>query len=377
MLDLERILKKNLLDKWNSGKVLIVIGPRQVGKTTLIRSLCDKEGNYLFINGDDSEDRLLLENAGENKLRNIIGNYTTIFFDEAQRISKIGIILKIIHDQIKGIRVVVSGSSALEIANEINEPLTGRKWEFNLFPFSWQELKNHFGFAQNTKNLPRYLIYGMYPEIIINVNEAESTLKQISGSYLYKDLLQYQGIRKPEVLDKLLLALALQMGSEVNYNELSRTIGVDRATIEQYISLLEKAFVVFRLAPLSRNIRNEMNTSRKIYFYDNGIRNAIIGNFKSLEFRQDVGALWENFVISERIKTQSYKKWHGRNYFWRTYQQQEIDWIEEIDGAFSAFEFKWNIKKSNKKFPKTFLENYNVANKMIVTPENIEDFLDI
>ena len=377
MLDLERILKKNLLDKWNSGKVLIVIGPRQVGKTTLIRSLCDKEGNYLFINGDDSEDRLLLENAGENKLRNIIGNYTTIFFDEAQRISKIGIILKIIHDQIKGIRVVVSGSSALEIANEINEPLTGRKWEFNLFPFSWQELKKHFGFAQNTKNLPRYLIYGMYPEIIINANEAENTLKQISGSYLYKDLLQYQGIRKPEVLDKLLLALALQMGSEVNYNELSRTIGVDRATIEQYISLLEKAFVVFRLAPLSRNIRNEMNTSRKIYFYDNGIRNAIIGNFKSLEFRQDVGALWENFVISERIKTQSYKKWHGRNYFWRTYQQQEIDWIEEIDGAFSAFEFKWNSKKTNKKFPKTFLENYNVANKMIVTPENIDEFLEI
>ena len=377
MLDLERILKKNLLDKWNSGKVLIVIGPRQVGKTTLIRSLCDKEGNYLFINGDDSEDRLLLENAGENKLRNIIGNYTTIFFDEAQRISKIGIILKIIHDQIKGIRVVVSGSSALEIANEINEPLTGRKWEFNLFPFSWQELKKHFGFAQNTKNLPRYLIYGMYPEIIINANEAENTLKQISGSYLYKDLLQYQGIRKPEVLDKLLLALALQMGSEVNYNELSRTIGVDRATIEQYISLLEKAFVVFRLAPLSRNIRNEMNTSRKIYFYDNGIRNAIIGNFKSLEFRQDVGALWENFIVSERIKSQSYKKWHGRNYFWRTYQQQEIDWIEEIDGAFSAFEFKWNTKNSSKNFPKTFLENYEVANKMIVSPENIDEFLEI
>ncbi|WP_395051885.1 ATP-binding protein [Flavobacterium sp.] len=377
MLDLDRILKKNLLEKWNSGKVLIVIGPRQVGKTTLIRSLCEAEGNYLFINGDDSEDRLLLENAGENKLRNIIGKYTTVFFDEAQRISNIGIILKIIHDQIKEIRVVVSGSSALEIANEINEPLTGRKWEFNLFPFSWQELKNHFGFAQNTKNLRQYLIYGMYPEVITNANEAESTLKQISGSYLYKDLLQYQGIRKPEVLDKLLLALALQMGSEVNYNELSRTIGVDRATIENYISLLEKAFVVFRVAPLSRNNRNEINTSRKIYFYDNGIRNAIIGNFKSLEFRQDVGALWENFIISERVKLQSYKKWHGRNYFWRTYQQQEIDWIEEIDGAFSAFEFKWNTKKRNKNFPKTFIENYEVALKMNVTPENIDDFLEI
>jgi predicted AAA+ superfamily ATPase len=258
----------------------------------------------------------------------------------------------------------------------MNEPLTGRKWEYNLFPLSWGELKSHYGYAKNIKNLNQYLIYGMYPEVISNPNEAESILKQISGSYLYKDILQYQGIRKPEVLDKLLLALALQLGSEVNYNELSRTIGVDRATVEQYISLLEKAFVVFRLSPLSRNVRNEMNTSRKIYFYDNGIRNAIIGNFKSIEFRQDIGALWENFVIAERIKTQSYNKWHGRNYFWRTYQQQEIDWIEEKDGMFSAYEFKWNTKKNNKKFPKTFLDNYSVVEQKIITPNNIDEFLE-
>lgn len=375
MIDLERDLKKNLLEKWNSGKVLILIGPRQVGKTTLIRSLCEAEGNYLFINGDDAEDRVLLENAGESKLRNLIGSHKTIFVDEAQRIANIGIILKIIHDQIKGVRVVVSGSSALEIANEINEPLTGRKWEFNLFPFSWSELLKHFGALQNFKNIPQYLLYGTYPEVITNVVDAENTLKQIAGSYLYKDLLQYQGIRKPEVLDKLLLALALQMGSEVNYNELSRTVGVDRATVEQYISLLEKAYVVFRLAPLARNVRNEMNTSRKIYFYDNGIRNAIIGNFKSLEFRQDVGALWENFMISERVKILNYKKWHGRTYFWRTYQQQEIDWIEEIDGAFSAYEFKWNVKNSSKKFPKTFIDNYSIQQTMVVTPNNCDVFL--
>lgn len=375
MLDLARKLKGNLLEKWNSGKVLIVIGPRQVGKTTLIRSLCEAEGNYLFINGDDAEDRLLLENAGENKLRSIIGNHKTVFFDEAQRIKNIGLILKIVYDQIKGVRLVVSGSSALEIASEINEPLTGRKWEFNLFPFTWQELQNHFGYAQNTKNLSRYMIYGMYPEVITHFNEAESILKQIAGSYLYKDLLEYQGIRKPEVLDKLLLALALQLGSEVNYNELSRTVGIDRASVENYISLLEKAFVVFRLHPLSRNVRNEINTSRKVYFYDNGIRNAIIGNFKSLEFRQDIGALWENFAISERVKKLNYEKWHGRSYFWRTYQQQEIDWIEEIDGSFSAYEFKWNAKKANKKFPKTFMDNYSVSKTFVVTPENIEDFL--
>ena len=375
MIDINRKLKENLQEKWNSAKVLIVIGPRQVGKTTLIRSLCEAEGNYLFINGDDSEDRLLLENAGENKLRTLIGNYSTVFFDEAQRIKNIGVVLKIIHDQIKEVRLLVSGSSALEIASEINEPLTGRKWEFNLFPLTWMELHNHFGFLQNKKNLQRYMIYGMYPEVITHPNESESILKQIAGSYLYKDLLQYQGIRKPEVLDKLLLALALQLGSEVNYNELSRTIGIDRASAENYIGLLEKAFVVFRLQPLSRNVRNELNTSRKIYFYDNGIRNAIIGNFKSLEFRQDTGALWENFVIAERVKKLNYEHWHGRYYFWRTYQQQEIDWIEEVDGGFSAFEFKWNGKKSNKKFPKTFLDNYVVNTTLIVTPDNVEEFL--
>ncbi|WP_396167551.1 ATP-binding protein [Flavobacterium sp.] len=377
MIDLERDLKINLLDKWNSGKVLIVTGPRQVGKTTLIRSLCEKEGNFLFINGDDGQDRMLLENAGEVTLRSIIGKFTTVFVDEAQRIPNIGITLKIIHDQIKTVRLIVSGSSALDISNNMNESLTGRKWEYQLFPFSWNELKNHFGYFTAIKNLPNYLIYGSYPEVITHPNDAENIVKQIAGSYLYKDLLQYQGIRKPEVLDKLLLALALQIGSEVNYNELSRTVGIDRATVEQYISLLEKAFIIFRIKPLSRNSRNEMNTSRKIYFYDNGIRNAIIGNFNLLDFRQDVGALWENFIISERIKVMNYNNLHGRSYFWRTYQQQEIDWIEERDGAFSAFEFKWNDKKKNVKFPKTFLDLYEVKETLVVTPNNIDDFLNI
>lgn len=377
MLNLERDLTQILREKWNSGKVLILIGPRQVGKTTLLKSLCEAEESYLFINGDNADDRLQLENAGENKLRNIIGKYQTVFFDEAQRINNIGIILKIIHDQIPDVRLLVSGSSALEISNNINEPLTGRKWEYNMFPFSWNELKKHFGYLKNQNNIPQYLIYGTYPEVITHPKEAEAILNQIAGSYLYKDLLQYQGIRKPEVLDKLLLALALQLGSEVNFNELSRTVGVDRGTVEQYVALLEKAFVVFRVNPLARNVRNEINTTRKIYFYDTGIRNAIIGNFKPLELRQDVGALWENFIISERVKALRYKSWYGRTYFWRTYQQQEIDWIEEIDGTFSAFEFKWNPKKSKAKFSSTFLDNYPIKKTMVVTTENADEFINL
>lgn len=377
MLNLERDLTQILREKWNSGKVLILIGPRQVGKTTLLKSLCEAEESYLLINGDNADDRLQLENAGENKLRNIIGKYQTVFFDEAQRINNIGIILKIIHDQIPDVRLLVSGSSALEISNNINEPLTGRKWEYNMFPFSWNELKKHFGYLKNQNNIPQYLIYGTYPEVITHPNDAEHILNQIAGSYLYKDLLQYQGIRKPEVLDKLLLALALQLGSEVNFNELSRTVGVDRGTVEQYVALLEKAFVVFRVNPLARNVRNEINTTRKIYFYDTGIRNAIIGNFKPLELRQDAGALWENFIISERVKALRYKSWYGRTYFWRTYQQQEIDWIEEIDGAFSAYEFKWNPKKSKAKFSSTFLDNYPIKKTMVVTTENADEFINL
>lgn len=373
---INRDLQSQLLEKWNSKKVLIVTGPRQVGKTTLIRSLCEKEGNCLFINGDDAEDRVLLENAGKTKLEQIIGNYKTVFIDEAQRIKNIGLILKIIHDQIKGVRLIASGSSAFDLANEVNEPLTGRKWEFTMFPLSWNELNQHFGYFQQLKNLEQYLIYGLYPEVVVNTNK-EEILVQLSGSYLYKDLLQYKNIRKSDVLDKLLLALALQVGSEVNYSKLSQTVGVDRATVEQYITLLEKVFVIFRLNPLARNVRNEINTSRKIYFYDNGIRNAIVRNFKSLALRQDVGAMWENYLIAERIKFLSTNKINCRYYFWRTYQQQEIDWIEEKDGIFYAYEFKWNPNKAKKKFPKTFTDNYKIEKTMVVTPENCHEFLSL
>lgn len=375
MKKIERILSEVIKKEWDNGKVIILLGPRQVGKTTLLLSLCEEEGDFLFLNGDDKEDKALLEHAGEARLKNLVGNNKTVFIDEAQRIPDIGLLLKIIHDRMPEIRVLVSGSSALEISNSVNEPLTGRKWEHLLFPISWQELVQHIGYKGARKNLSHYLIYGMYPEVLNHAGNAEKILKELTNSYLYKDILQYQQIRKPEIIDKLLLALALQIGSEVNYNELAKTLRIDRATVEQYISLLEKAFVVFRLLPLSRNSRNEISTNRKIYFYDVGVRNAIIGNFKFPEGRNDMGALWENFLIVEKMKVRSYAQWHGRSYYWRTYAQQEIDFIEEVDGTFMAYEFKWNPNAKGN-IPKSFIEKYSPSATLIVTPDTMDEFLE-
>ncbi len=371
---IERILQSHLETHWNDGKVLMVLGPRQVGKTTLLEKLCNREGQYLFLNGDDIITQQSLENIGEVQLRQIIGNYTTVFIDEAQRIHNIGLTLKIIHDRIKNVRVVVSGSSALELSSNINEPLTGRKWEYNLYPISWTELTNHFGYLGTKQQFELRLIYGMYPDVINNFGQEEGVLKQLASSYLYKDLLNYGGIRKPEILSKLLIALALQVGSEVSYNELAQLLRIDRATVEQYIGLLEQAYVIFRLNPFSRNIRNEISSSRKIYFYDNGIRNALISNFNPIALRGDIGALWENFLISERIKLNQYSNSNAKGYFWRTHAQQEIDYIEEQGGQMYAYEFKWN-SKAKAKFPNSFVEIYQPIEKKIISTQNFEEFL--
>lgn len=371
---IERSLKSNLEKRWDSGKVLIVLGPRQVGKTTLLESLCKSKGDYLFLNGDDLEVQSLLENTNEIKLRQLIGKHKTVFIDEAQRIRNIGLCLKMIHDRIKEVRVVVSGSSSLELSSSINEPLTGRKWEYFLFPISWSELIQHQGMLSSRQQLELRMIYGMYPEVINHLGNEEEILKQLAGSYLYKDLLSYHGIRKPEFLTKLLTALALQIGNEVSYNELSNLLRIDRTTIEQYIGLLEKAFVIFRLQALSRNLRNEIGTARKIYFYDNGIRNALINNFNPLSLREDTGALWENFLICERMKMNHYRESGPLLYFWRTHAQQEIDYIEEQGGIFKAFEFKWK-PKLQVKFPKTFLTAYPGTVTESITRENFENFV--
>jgi hypothetical protein len=336
--------------------------------------MCRAEGDYLFLNGDDFDTQAILENSGEMRLRQLIGSHQTVFIDEAQRVPNVGLLLKIIHDRIKGVRVVVSGSSALELSSSVNEPLTGRKWEHHLYPISWNELVGHTGYLAAKQQFELRLIYGMYPEVINSLGDEQAVLRQIASSYLYKDLLNYHGIRKPEMLSKLLVALALQVGSEVSYNELSNLLRIDRATIEQYIGLLEQAFVVFRLSPFSRNLRSEISSSRKVYFYDNGIRNAIIDNFNPLSLRNDTGALWENFLISERMKRNHYAEAHGKRYFWRTHAQQEIDYLEEYDGQLHAYEFKWN-SKAKARFPRTFTEAYPDASTQVISPDNFEDFL--
>ncbi len=369
---IKRTLSPVLKKRFNKGKAILVLGPRQVGKTTLLRESLAKK-DFLFLDGDDTEIRSLLLKAGKSKLKAIIGNYKWVFIDEAQRIPDIGLIAKIITDQFKDVQLLISGSSALEINQSTQESLTGRKFEYQLYPISWEEFEDHVGYVEASAQLEERLIYGMYPDVINNRHDAREVLKHLTSSYLYKDVLSLTGIKKPEVLEKLLKALALQLGNEVSYNELSSLVEIDKITVSKYIDLLEKAFIVFRLNSFSRNQRNEIKSSRKIYFYDNGIRNMVINNINSLDLRTDKGALWENFLISERVKLQSYHQLYASNYFWRTVQKQEIDFIEEKDGTINAYEFKWN-SRGKIKIPTTFLREYN-AEGFVIDVNNFRSFV--
>ncbi len=369
-----RSLEVNIKKRIKSGKAIILLGPRQTGKTTLIEKIISKKNDYLLLDCDDILVREKLETANTETLKQIIGKHKTVFIDEAQRVKNIGLILKIIIDRLKTVSLFVSGSSALELANEINEPLTGRKWEYLLYPISWHEFVNHFGYLKAHQRLEQCIIFGMYPEVINSVGDEEAVLKQLSNSYLYKDLLSLKNIRKPDLLSKLLKALALQIGNEVSYNELAGLLQVSKETIATYINLLEKVYIIFRLDSFSRNLRHEISTNKKIYFYDNGIRNALISNFNPLDIRQDKGALWENFLISERKKYLEYNEISSNIYFWRTKQQQEIDYIEEREGKIYAFEFKWN-KKVKFIFSKTFVNEYHPI-LSVINSDNFNDFLN-
>jgi uncharacterized protein len=372
---IDRTISSLIEQRMFDGKTILLLGARQVGKTTLLKNIQEKlKLPTLFLNADLPIIRERLNNVGPGELASLFGDYKMVIIDEAQRIKNVGLTIKIIHENFPNIQLIATGSSALELANEINEPLTGRKWEFQLFPISWNELVLNSNLFEALDQLENRLIYGMYPTVLNQKGHEKEDLQELSGSYLYKDLLSYQGIRKPQILEKLLTALAFQIGSEVSFNELSRTLQIDKATVENYITLLEKAFVIFRLNPLSRNLRNEINTSRKIYFYDNGIRNAIINNFNTIALRADIGALWENFLVSERVKKNKYERNFTKSYFWRNHAHQEIDYIEETDGKISAFEFKWN-PKSKAKFSKAFLEAYLPETTQVISKENFHEFL--
>lgn len=373
---IKRILEKQILGKINKKKAIILMGPRQVGKTTLLKSLFEKSTDIIWLNGDEPDIQSIFENISSKRLEAIIGDKKMIIIDEAQRIPDMGLKMKLITDQLLNVQLIATGSSAFELLNKLNEPLTGRKWEFKMYPISFQEMVNHHGLLNEIRLLPHRLIYGFYPDVVNHPGNEKEILKQLSDSYLYKDLLMIDQIKKPSALVKLLQALALQIGSQVSYHELAQICGLDGKTIEKYMMLLEQSYIIFRLTSFSRNQRNELKKSRKIYFFDNGIRNSLIANFEQIENRADTGALWENYLVSERVKYLAYQQKWVNNWYWRTTEQQEIDYVEEENGQLSAYEFKWNPKAKGS-IPNSFKKTYPTATINIIHRDNFEQFLGV
>ncbi len=368
-----RSLAENINKSFGNGKIIVVLGARQVGKTTMFEEIVKSNKKTLWMNCDDYDVRAELENRTTTELRRLIGENKVIVIDEAQRVKNIGLTLKIMADLKTKAQILVTGSSSLELANEIKEPATGRLDEYTMYPLSFSELANASSTREEHRLLEQRLIYGSYPEIVTHPNDCRKTLSSLANSYLYKDLLEYNGIKKPELLQKLVRALALQVGSEVSYNELSRLLSVNKETVETYIGLLEMCYVVFRLPSYSNNMRSEIKKGKKIYFYDNGIRNALISNFAPLELRNDKGALWENYIVSERVKQNACQQRNAQLYFWRTTEQQEIDLVEIYNGITTAYEIKWNRPKAA--LPPAFARYYPEARFQVVNQDNYTDFL--
>lgn len=372
---INRLISNIIRQKFFRGKAIIVVGPRQVGKTTLLKMLATEfDRKVLVWNCDEPDVRRRLTEPTSTMLGAETAGYDIVFIDEAQRVQNIGITLKLLIDNYPDKQVVVTGSSAIELSNSINEPLTGRKYEYVLFPFSAEELLDEYGAQDESRLLERRLIYGSYPEVVNLPGEERETLTNLVSSYLYKDIFSFQDVRKPEIIEQLLQALALQIGSEVSFSELGRLLGLNSITIQRYIDLLEKSYVVFHLRSFSRNVRSELKKSRKIYFYDNGVRNAILGDYKPLDLRNDIGGLWENYLISERMKHNAYNAFYGKSYFWRTQQQQEVDYIEDYDGVLHTYELKWSSTKQPR-LTETFAKNYPDHTFTVVNPDNYQDFV--
>ncbi|MBO5905779.1 MAG: ATP-binding protein [Kiritimatiellae bacterium] len=372
---IKREIDEFLSKRMFSGKVLVVYGPRQAGKTTSIEHYISENGlssETLIFNGDETVDRDLLADASAEKLKLLIGKKKVVFIDEAQKIPEIGIVLKRFYDKIKDVQVIASGSSSDELAQKTEEPLTGRKFECVLLPLSFSELAGASSPIDEMRLLERRLMFGSYPDVVTHAGDEVSRIREIGKGYLYKDILKYEEIKRPELIDKLLRALAFQIGQEVSFSELAQVVGSDPKTVSKYIDVLEKAFIVFKLGSYSRNLRNELKKSRKVYFYDLGIRNYILGDWRALNLRgsDEVGHIWENYFISERRKYIMAYTPETRMFFWRTQQRQEVDLIEETASGLSAYEVKWNPAKLNKAMSKTFLSAYPQAECHGVSPQN-------
>lgn len=372
---IHRILEDKITGLLGKGKAIIIMGARQVGKSTLLESVFRQQSDVLWMSGDDVDVRELFSEMTSSRLRALLGNSKTLIVDEAQRIPDIGLRLKLITDQIKDVQVVATGSSSFLLASKVNESLMGRKREFRMFPLAFGEMVAHASLLEELRLIPHRMVYGYYPEVVSNPGNEAVILKELADSFLYKDILAIEGVNKPDKLVRLLKALAFQIGSQVSYNEVGQLVGLDSKTVERYVDILEKSYIIFRLGSFSRNLRNELKQSRKIYFWDLGVRNAVIGNLAQVENRADTGALWENFVIAERMKRISYNGSLAQSWFWRTQQQKEIDYLEEEDGALRAYEFKWNDKKASCHVPDAFVKTYPEAGFEVITPKNVDTFL--
>jgi len=372
MTIIKRKIQETIEKSLFRGKVVVIYGARQVGKTTLVKEIQKKyPNNSVYFDCDEPDIRAVFSNRTSTEIKSFLGDKKLVILDEAQRIRDIGLTLKLIVDSFPEVQIIATGSSAFDLSNQMVEPLTGRKYEFYLYPFSLAELIPIYSILEINRLLEQRIVLGMYPEIVFSGGEAENKLKSIARSYLYKDILRWQNIKHAEAIEKLLQALALQIGNEVSYNELAQTAGIDKNTVASYIQILEKAFIIFRLRPFSRNLRNELKKLRKIYFFDTGIRNALINNFNFLNLRQDTGVLWENFIISERLKHNRNNNQEKNIYFWRTRESKEIDYLEEAGGKISGWEIKWLEEKF--KAPKLFLETYPGSEINLINRKNYQD----
>lgn len=366
-------LEKHLIE----NKVAVIFGPRRVGKTTLLQNFLKSTAwRYKLVSGDDIAVQQAIGSQSFDTLSAFVEGYELLAIDEAQNIPNVGMGLKILVDQHPGIRIVVTGSSSFELAGQVGEPLTGRKKSLTLFPMAQMELLSSFNHFELDQKLHDFLIYGSYPEVLLapTIKEKVAILVEIANSYLFKDILAFDRVKNSRTLMDLLKLIAFQVGSEVSMNELGRQLGIDIKTVQRYLDLLEKSFVLIRLGGLRRNLRQEVIDKHKYYFIDTGIRNAVINQFNPLAMRNDVGFLWENYMFIERLKFRTYTPLYANMYFWRTYDQQEIDLVEERGGNYFGFEFKWSSKKMPT-VPVDWKKAYPAAEYSVITPENSAKFI--